>query len=721
MFIEVLVELKQKSVDRFFTYHVPTSLVSQIVIGKRVSVPFGNQTLSGYIMNINVEHFEEAKDILEVIDEDVLLTEELINLGHFMKESTLASLSASFATMLPVGLKARQKETLNKKTEKILRLTIDLEEAFKRIRGNSQTAILNLFYDAIDVPKTLANKISASSVQTLLKNEILSESEREVYRYQIGNQELEEKKELTIAQKSVYEKIEFNKQKTFLLHGITGAGKTEIYMQWIEEVLKQNKTAIVLVPEISLTAQFINRFIARFGSLIAVLHSGLGAGEKYDEWRKISRKEAQIVIGARSCIFAPLENIGIIIMDEEHADSYKQENTPKYHTLEIAKQRSSYHQCPLVLGSATPTLETMSRAKKGVYTYLSLQERASGGNLPECVLVDMKEEQKKHNPIISELLENNINDRLVKKEQIMILLNRRGFSTVIQCSSCGFTFKCPNCDITLTYHKSSKNLRCHYCGFTKYITEKCPECEEEALTYLGLGTEKLENVMKEKFPNARIIRMDADTTSRKGSHEKIVTSFQKKEFDILIGTQMISKGLDFPDVTLVGIINTDAPFQIPDFRSGEKAFSLLYQASGRSGRSQKPGSVILQTYNPDNKIIQYIMNQDYLNFYEYEMSIRKKLKYPPYYFIVNLKVKGADYETTLKEATNVGIYLRKKLNNNTIVLGPTTSNLFRINNIYTFEIMIKYRFDEVLIPTLKDLDQIFLTKNKVRLEMDLNY
>ncbi len=503
------------------------------------------------------------------------------------------------------------------------------------------------------------------------------------------------------------------------MHGVTGSGKTEIYMQVIDEVIRKKQTAIVLVPEISLTPQFVHNFKSRFGRAVAVLHSGLSDGERYDEWRKIVRDEVSIVIGARSAVFAPLKNLGIIIIDEEHSESYKQENNPRYHAIDIAEFRAEYHQIPIVLGSATPTLERMARAGKKLYELLTLKNRVNASPLPTCTIVDMASEIKKGNFILSERLKVEIESAVSRGEQIILLLNRRGFSTTITCGACGFTYKCPNCDITLTYHKTKNNLRCHYCGYTIFKTDACPECKSD-LNYFGLGTEKLETILKEEFKDLRILRMDTDTTRKKNSYEKMVEQFKNHEYDILVGTQMISKGLDFPKVSVVGIINADTTLNIPDFRSGERTFDLLYQAAGRAGRKDTLGNVVIQTYNKDNFILKCVSEQNYAMFYNYEMNIRKKLKYPPYYYLVSLKVTSRDYELAMKEAKKVANFLKKNISETSIILGPTTSNIFKMNNIYRFQIIIKYRFDNQLTETLKELDKLFTLNNKVNLEIDKN-
>lgn len=725
MIARVLLEIKAKSIDKTFDYIIPEHLISKLGVGMRVTIPFGNQKLEGYCLEIleKSEGTYELKEILEVLDEEAVLNKELLNLGPYLKKHTLSSLSSIYSTMLPVALKAKKSQVVSKKYESIIRLNTTYEEAINKCKNEVQKEIISLFDISPTCLKKEATSISLSATNTLLKHGMIKEEKQESYRYQIGLYEQAKKKLLTKEQEQAKEKIlSFqNQSKTIVVHGVTGSGKTEIYMQVIEEIRKEKKQALILIPEISLTPQFIEVFAKRFNNEIAVLHSGLSNGEKYDEWRKIMRKEVSIVIGARSAIFAPIENLGIIIIDECHSESYKQENSPKYHAIDVAMKRSNYHNCPLVLGSATPSLEIMARAQKNVFELVSLKKRALNNPLPTCYLVDKKESIKKGHSVITKELEEKIKDRLQKKEQIMILLNRRGHSTVIECSSCGFTYQCPYCDITLTYHKTSKNLRCHYCGYTKYIDHKCPKCHEEALNYYGLGTEKLESVLKSMFPMARLIRMDTDTTSKKGSLKHIVTSFKEQKYDILIGTQMISKGLDFPNVTLVGIVSADSSLNIPDFRSGEKTFALLYQASGRAGRNKIPGEVLIETFNKDNKILNFVANQDYEGFYQYEMQIRKRLRYPPYYYLAQIKIKSKEYELAKKKANLVVSFLKKHLSPTSMILGPSTSNLFRINNIYHFEILIKYRKDEFLLKTLKELDELFILNKKVEIDIDLSY
>jgi len=717
MYVEVLVEIKSKQVDKTFTYSVPSGLANEVAVGKRVEVPFGSLTLEGYITCIKKESEIEARDILNILDDEPVLTEEMMGIGKFLQTETLSSLSACYSVMLPRALKAKHGMTIHKKTKIYLELVNSYEETISLCKNNTQKKIIELFQNTKEVAKQEIGK--SSSIKTLIQNGLLKEISKEINRFNLNQTEKKSFNMLTKEQEIAYEKIKegLDTEQVFLLHGITGSGKTEIYFHLIRDVLNQGKTALVLVPEISITSQLVTRF-SQFFSNIAVLHSSLSDGEKYDEWRKIKRGDASIVIGARSAIFAPLKNMGIIILDEEHSESYKQENAPRYHALEIAKLRSHINHCPIVLGSATPTLSSMARAGKKVYTYVPLMKRVNNQGLPNCSIIDMTEEVKYRHSILSRELECRIIEKLNKKEQILLLLNRRGHSTNISCSSCGFTYRCPHCDISLTYHKTSNTIRCHYCGYTVFKEEKCPNCKEEALNYLGLGTEKLEDYLSEVFPTAKIIRMDRDSTIDKGSYEKIITAFYEHKYDILLGTQMISKGLDFPDVSLVGILNADASLNIPEYSSNEKTFSLLYQASGRAGRTKMIGEVIIQTFYKENFILQCVKNQDYFSFYKYEMNMRKTLKYPPFYYLAKITIKSKDYELAKNEASKAKKFLESQLDKTSILLGPTTANMFIINKVYHFEILIKYKTDKNVKKSLKELDDQFLLKSKVKLDID---
>ena len=691
MVIGVLVELSSKNIDKMFDYLVPKNLQDDIKIGIRVEVPFGSQTLEGFVLEIKDESSSDfkLKEIISIKDTDIILNKELLELGKVMQDNTLATLISCYQVMLPKALKAKQGSVINKKFDTYYKVN---ESNLVLIKTTpKQDEMINLCREKKLVKRSELLEISSSILSTLVKKEILVEEKLEKYRLSYSK-ELGSKFQLTTDQENVVEKVlENTKFKPYLLHGVTGSGKTEVYMELIEDALNKGKSSIMLVPEISLTPQMVERFQKRFGDNIAALHSALSDGEKYDEWRRIARGEASIVIGARSAIFAPLKNIGMIIIDEEHSDSYKQgDSNPRYSAKDIAMFRGEYHDCPVILGSATPSLEVMARAQKGVYEYLSLPNRVNGKKLPLVRIIDMNEEIKKSKGHFSRNLITSINDKLEKGEQVILLLNRRGYASFVTCKNCGYTFKCPNCDISLTYHKSSNTMRCHYCGYGTKVYDTCPECKEKAISDLGVGTQKIEEELGDIFPDARILRMDFDTTSRKGAHEKMIKSFKNHEYDILLGTQIVAKGLDFSNVTLVGVINADTSLNIPDFRSSENTFSLLSQVAGRSGRSEKSGEVIIQTFNPDHYAISYTKMHDYMGFYNKEMEIRKTLKYPPFYYLCYIKISGKDMEYISKEADKIKRALVRNLLN-TSILGPTPSTIFRVNNIYRFGIILKYR------------------------------
>ncbi|HPR80515.1 MAG TPA: primosomal protein N' [Enterococcus sp.] len=495
------------------------------------------------------------------------------------------------------------------------------------------------------------------------------------------------------------------KSDVFLLEGITGSGKTEVYLQTIASLLAQGKTAMMLVPEIALTPQMVERFKSRFGEAVAVLHSGLSYGEKYDEWRKIERKEAQVVVGARSAIFAPLENIGVIIIDEEHEASYKQEEAPRYQARDLAIWRGKYHHCPVILGSATPSLESRARAQKKVYHLLHLSQRANpNATLPSVQVVDLKDEfVQKNTSTFSRILQEKISDRLAKKEQIVLLLNRRGYSSFVMCRDCGHVLPCPNCDISLTLHMDTKTMRCHYCGHDEAIPHRCPDCGGNKIRYYGTGTQKVEEELQALFPEARIVRMDVDTTRRKGAHEKILQTFGEQKADILLGTQMIAKGLDFPNITLVGVLNADTALNLPDFRSSERTFQLLTQVSGRAGRAEKAGEVIIQTFNPDHHAIVLAQAQDYEQFYQKEMQMRHQSGYPPYYFTVKISCSHPEEQVVAKKMFQIAQKVRQTLSPQSILLGPIPSGVARVKNRYHYQLIIKYKKEPLLQGLLREI------------------
>jgi len=722
MFANVIIEHPVKALDKPFSYKVPLNLEEKIKVGMKVKVPFGKQIINGVVVSITKKSPDyDTKEIESVENAEIYLTKEQLFLAKYLKEETLCPLIVALQTMLPPALKIKTQKSSYEKFDTFVKLNVSFDEVDSYIKNNPRSLKQIEILEKLKNGKVLKKEFSASSVKVLLdKNIIVLEK---VKKYRIDYKEIKSnKKLLNEEQQKAYDEISqnLNSFNTYLLHGVTGSGKTEVYMQLIDKVIKNEKSAIVLVPEICLTTQTVQRFYDRFGKDVAIFHSALSAGEKYDEYLKIYKGEVKIVVGTRSSIFVPFENLGIIIIDEEHSETYKQESSPRYDAISMAKFRAKFHNIPLVLASATPSLESQSRAGKNVYKLVKLTKRVNTFPLPSTQIIDMAKESQKRNTILSEVLKEKIENRLNKNEQIILLLNRRGFSTFVSCSNCGFNYKCPNCDITLTFHKTTNNLRCHLCGYFQKKDDACPKCHENALNYLGLGTQKVEEYLLDEFKGARIVRMDQDTTSKKGSYQKIIDDFADYKYDILLGTQMISKGLDFENVTLVGVINADTTLNIPDFRANEKTFALLYQTSGRCGRHDKKGEVIIQTFNPDNEVLNYVKNNDYQRFYLYEMNIRHKLKYPPYVFIAVIKISSKDYEKASKESTNIKRLIENKLDKKTVVLGPTPASVFKINNIYNFQITIKYTFDDNLKLVLKALEQNYILDKNVNVDISFN-
>ena len=724
---------------------------------------------------------EELKEIVEVLDFSPVLTEEQLWLAEELRKSVFSYKISILKAMLPgflnssydkilyplEGLSQEDKERLFGSQECLAFSSLDLKQQAEMMRL-TRKGLLKLEYQAVDQKKVKTQSWVQVNPDKLEKLEISNRAKKklELRDYLLAHPEstplsalLEhysreqvnffvEHGALTILQKEVqrsaayFEGIESNQalelnpeQKQaceavvgaigkqhppFLLQGITGSGKTEVYLQIIQGALDMGKTAIVLVPEISLTPQMTERFIARFGDKVAILHSGLSNGEKYDEWRKVERGEAQVVVGARSAIFAPLKNLGVIIIDEEHEASYKQDSNPRYHARDVAILRAQYNQAALVLGSATPSLESRARAGKGVYQHLRLTKRANPlASVPQVQLIDFRDYigQNETSNFTPPLIEA-IKDRLDKKEQVVLMLNRRGYSSFVMCRECGTVDTCPNCDISLTLHMDTKTMNCHYCGFSKEIPHVCPNCQSHSIRYYGTGTQKAYDELAELFPDARILRMDVDTTRKKGSHQALLEQFGKGEADILLGTQMIAKGLDFPNVTLVGVLNADTALNLPDFRSSERTFQLLTQVAGRAGRAEKAGQVLIQSYNPQHYAIRFAKEQDYEGFYAYEMGIRRQLGYPPYYFTIGITLSHKKEEEVLRRAYQVMGILRSGLSDASIILGPTPKPIARTHNLYHYQILIKYRLEDELASTLNQV--LALTQERENSELRLS-
>ena len=715
MIASVLIQYSVKSLNKVFDYLIPDELNNNIKVGNKVIVPFGNSNVEGFVLKIHNDYDDklEYRTIIKLQESDFYLNEELLKLGKHMSDFLLCNLISCYQIMLPKALKASFKTNINRKyvTKVFLNKDIDVNRYIEEHKRNKkEIEIINILKN-----KNCLKKEFGTSVNKLIEKGIVICETYEINRIVNSDEDKKEIK-LTENQEKAINEILNTKDSKYLLYGVTGSGKTEVYIELLKNTLKNGKTGIVLVPEISLTPQIVARFKGVFGDNIAVFHSSLSEGEKYDEYRRIMNGEVSFVVGARSAIFAPLKNIGIIIIDECQSSTYKQESTPKYNAIDIAFKRGEYNNAKVVLGSATPLLEQYARAKKGVFHLVKLDKRISD-YYPSFDIVDMNNETKKHNYIISEKLDLEIKKSLSKKEQVIILLNRRGYSTFLSCSNCGYVYKCPNCDISLIYHKSSNSYSCHYCGYRCNSSNICPKCNENAIKDLGLGTEKLESFLAKKY-GVEVLRMDADTTSTKNAHQKLIKEFSSGKYSILVGTQMISKGLNFENVSLVGIINPDAALSIPDFRSSERTYELLSQTAGRVGRFNLPGKVIIQTYNPNNYVYQNVIKNDFESFFNYEMNIRHKLMYPPYYYICSILITSSNFNEAGDGANKVKNYLDKNLDDSYIILGPSVSNIVRLNNKYRFNIMIKYKEINKLLTVLKDLNDMNI-KN-VNIDINVN-
>ena len=611
-----------------------------------------------------------------------------------------------------------------------------LEEVEQRISSRAQkqkhlVEWMKQYSGAVLSPEHITEELS---ITTAVLNSVIEKGaaqyiQEEVYRDPYTKEIVQtDFLQLTLEQQEALTKIkqamEQKRAETFLLHGVTGSGKTEVYLQAIQQSIAEGKEAIVLVPEISLTPQMTERFKSRFGDQVAVMHSGLSVGEKYDEWRKVQQQKVKVVVGARSAIFAPFNNLGLIILDEEHESTYKQEDSPRYHARDVAIWRGQYYNCPVILGSATPALESFARAKKGVYTLLTLENRAKNQALPTVHIIDMREQlQAGNRSMFSEPLMEALRERLQKKEQSVLFLNRRGYSSFVLCRDCGTTVQCPNCDISLTYHRYQEKLKCHYCGYDEYVPSTCPQCQSDHIRYFGTGTQKVEEEIYKLFPEARVLRMDVDTTKQKGAHEKMLDAFGAGEADILLGTQMIAKGLDFPNITLVGVLSADTSLHLPDYRAAEKTFQLMTQVSGRAGRHDKPGEVFVQTYTPEHYAIELSREQLYTPFYEREMHTRHQAGYPPYYYIALVQVSHEDVVMAAEYAGRVAEYLRSNLSFHVSVIGPTTASISRLQNRYRYQCLIKYKVEPNLISVLLQLIKLYRSewiKKGIMLTVDLD-
>lgn len=726
LYAGIIVNNDSVQVDKIFTYKIPEILLGKLKIGHRVKVPFGkgNRNIDGFVIELykNCENIYRVKSINHICDEFTVIRKKDIELIKKMKEKYLCTYLECIKVFLPTGI---IKGVKNKIKDTIV-IGNELEGKFLKEPYNLIYDIVkknNGIYSKTEISKKFG--VSLSSINTMIKHNFLKSDSTIVNRYNLREYSKYEKKVLNEEQQNAVDNILSSDKKIFLIHGVTGSGKTEIYMSLVDYMINTNKECIMLVPEISLTPQMVERFKGRFGRNIAVFHSRLSDGERYDEWLRVKNKDVKVAIGARSAIFLPFDNLGIIIIDEEHEGSYKSDSNPKYNAREIGELKCEIENCKMVLGSATPSIETYYRCMKDEIELLTLSKRADNALMPKIHIVDMREELIKNNKsIFSEELHKGISNALNNKEQIILFLNRRGFSTFVSCRKCGYVFKCDNCDISLTYHSNGNYLSCHYCGKKYQISKTCPQCGSRYVKHFGVGTEKIQEEIRRVFPTARVMRMDFDTTRKKNSHEFIYNAFKNEEADILIGTQMVTKGLDFKNVTLVGVIAADMSLNLPDFRSAERTFQLMIQVSGRAGRGKKEGNVIIQTYNSEHYSIKYAALNDFEDFYKEEIGIRYNMNYPPFSKILCINMSSKNENLLIKSIQNIGIILKNILKNSDKIemLGPCPCILSKIKEHYRWQIIIKGKFDSYLASNIKKIiyDNLKDVYTEVKVNIDIN-
>lgn len=724
IYVGVIVNNESVKVDRIFTYKVPESLHNKVRKGRLVTVPFGNgnKKIYGFIVDIfyDIEDESKLKEILDINDQLEFLSDESIKLIEVMRKKYLCTYLECIKVMIPSGLT----RGVSFKTKNVIVLGEELCGRFDKedyreivdfIRSNSG------MYNKAEL--TDSYKISLSKINTLIKHDFLRVEKSIVNRYNEVNYVTYSEKELNDMQRRCVDRILLHSPKNkFLIHGITGSGKTEIYMALVKKMMNQGKDSIILIPEIALTPQMVERFKGRFGKDVAIFHSKLSDGERFDEWMRVKTGKVKVAIGARSAVFLPFSNLGLIVIDEEHETSYKSDSDPKYNAREIAALKSEIGGCKVVLGSATPSVESYYKAQSGEYDLITIDKRADGARLPEVEIVDMREELKQGNKsMFSRKLQEEMSRCLANDEQAIIFLNRRGYSTFVSCRECGYVFKCSKCDISLTYH-SNGNMVCHYCGTKQPSVKICPKCGSKYVKYFGVGTEQVENSVKKTFVDSRTIRMDFDTTRGKNDYERIYKAFSSKRYNVLVGTQMIAKGLDFKDVTLVGIIAADLSLNLPDYRASEKTFQLVTQVSGRAGRGAKEGKVILQTYNPENSSIIAAANHDYKSFYEEEIVIRRLRDYPPFSKILAINLSSEDEKILIKNIQSLGDKIRIKLtkSDNIELLGPCPCGISKIKSLYRWQIILKGKFDDEFAMDIKDIIYNEVDYKNIRVGIDIN-
>lgn len=739
MYADIIVNISVEELDRPYTYRVPDHMLESIRPGLQVVVPFGRREIKGFVIALKKStQLEEGriKDIIGIVHQSTAIEEKLIELACYMKERFGSTMNEALKCCLPVSRRVR--EVVNRVITPAcsnMELTSLLAQAQDKHHA-AKERFFRYLLDKGEVDYSYATgilKVTSAFLSGLQGDGVISISSNVVYRNPFdGCQRIDNRPVLSEEQRVIVDSfnsdISEGIRKDYLIFGVTGSGKTEVYMQMIERVITQGRQVIMLIPEIALTYQTVGRFYGRFGDRIAVINSKLSAGERYDQFMRAKRGETDIMIGPRSALFTPFERLGLIIIDEEHEGSYRSENAPAYHAREVALKRGSLEGASIVLGSATPSLESYTMARDGRLKLFTLSSRVGGGTFPTVHIADMREELKNRNrSMFSRTLMEKMDERLRRKEQIMLFLNRRGYSGFVSCRECGTVLKCPHCDISLTLHNDN-TLKCHYCGYAVVKPEKCPSCSSPYIGAFGVGTQRVEDAVKRLFPSARVLRMDADTTRKKGSYEEILESFDKGNADILIGTQMIVKGHDFHRVTLVGILLADLSLYSSDFRSGERTYQLLAQAAGRAGRGELGGEVVIQSYTPDNYAIVSASGMDYDSFYTEEFAFRRALGYPPAGVLLTVTLSSPDEEALegdsekLKELIS-SLKANEAFSDGLRVIGPAKAPLYKADDIYRMMMYVK-SFDYSKVTLLKDelseREKDFST-GKTRVEYSFNY
>ena len=735
LYADIIIDISIESLDRPFQYRVPAELADSICIGNRVRVPFGNgnRFISGFVLELSDEAKIEAgriKEIDSIITDETLVEQKLISLAYWMKTQYGSTMNHALKTVLPM------KKQIRKKEERTVRLLLDENEALENLaeyKKGHYVARYRLMDELIkekEIDEKLVTgklNISSATLKALKEQNIIEIVAKRVYRRSVKEGGEQVKTNLNDDQQKIVNDFikdyDEGKRNTYLLHGITGSGKTEVYMEMIAEVVGRNKSAIVLIPEISLTYQTVMRFYKRFGNRVSTMHSRLSDGERYDQFEMAKKHEIDIMIGPRSALFTPFDNLGLVIIDEEHEHTYKSDLMPKYQAREVAGELARLHGASVVLGSATPDIGSYYQAMEGNYKLYELHKRAKeGAILPDVSIVDLKDELAKGNKsIFSAKLKEGISDRLTKGEQVMLFLNRRGYAGFVSCRSCGEAVKCPHCDVSLTAHKNGK-LVCHYCGYEQETIKACPKCGSRLIGGMRAGTETVEEQIKKIFPFANVLRMDRDTTGSKDDYENILSAFANREADILVGTQMIVKGHDFPGVTLVGILAADMSLNGSDYKAAERTFQLIVQAAGRAGRADTKGEVVIQTYQTDNYAIKLAASQDYKKFYEEEMGYRSLLSYPPAGHMLAIVVESLDESYGQKYSSALAEYIRNAIMKRAVLIGPAAANVKKICDVYRFVMYIKSRDNKVLIDAKDAAESFEGTRNVkgIRIQFDFD-